>query len=517
MALMEIDTVGAVGLIKDLLPYTLDTAAWSTARNIRFVDEVVESMAGRSSAFGTLSDVPQFVMAMATGTENLWLWASFRKIWKWDSTSHVDITGPSGPYSAQRAANWNGHIFNGFAILNNGFDLPQYWVAGNPTALDLPNWPETHRARVIRALGARLVAIYITKDGTPYPHMLRWSQPADPGTLPTSWDESDPTKTVGETEFPDVSSGVLQDMLSLRGQMYIYKDTATWRMRLAGGEEIFAFDTFLDTSGVLCPRAVALTGDGLRHFVVTQDDVIVHDGITATPVFSKKYRKYLFSQMSTDYYADTFCFSHPKKKEMWLCYVGQGSLIPNLAVVWNYETQTISEVEIDFSAAGTGLYQVPDTETWATVVGTWATITRRWSQSVSEAVLVAAPTKVLRLEVGNTFDGVNPTVTLQRTGLSLQGKKRSGGPIGDYTQRMLVVRVWPRLHGSGPVSIRIGGQDNPEDTIRWTDQAIFTPGTQKFVDLITEGGLIALELQTSADVSWRLEGYKLDGNRTGQY
>ena len=36
-----------------------------------------------------------------------------------------------------------------------------------------------------------LIALDLTKSGTRYPHMVKWSAAADPGTVPASWDETD--------------------------------------------------------------------------------------------------------------------------------------------------------------------------------------------------------------------------------------------------------------------------------------------------------------------------------------
>lgn len=514
--LMEISQAGSAGLNKDVDDFSLDTAVWTVAMNVSFDDNRAVTIGGREEAFTTTAD-PWFLLSYTDGEAIFWIWAGQTKIHYNQQGDNVDISGPSAPYNAQSPADWNGALFNGFAIINSGRDVPQYWSGTDmPTVLDLPNWPAGFVARNIGVMGPRLVAINLTETTALRPHKVLWSHPADPGTLPVSWDIADPTKTAGEYELPDIHNGVLVDQLTLRGQNYLYKEEATWRMTLRGDQFVFNFDTFLDTSGILAPRCVAVTGDGLRHLVVTTDDIIAHDGVNATSIFDKKFRRYFFSQLSIAHRDQTFVFCDPANKKMWICYVLEGETAPTRAVLWDYVTGAISETEINFQCAGQGVYELPDPDTWATVVGTWATIARDWSSVVRKAVLVGADNKALRLNVGNTFDGVAPTVTLQRTGLSLQGTQRDKTPLSDLTQRMMIVRVWPRIKG-GPVSIRIGAQDTPQSAIRWSSYASFDPSSAKFVDLIAEGGLPAIEFKSQADLAWQLEGYKLDGALTGRY
>ena len=86
-------------------------------------------------------------------------------------------------------------VFGGIPILNDGFDVPQAWIGAYSTALklvDLPNWPSGMRAEVLRNFGSYLVAFNITDPlttsadgGHIFPHLVQWSNPAEPGTVPT--------------------------------------------------------------------------------------------------------------------------------------------------------------------------------------------------------------------------------------------------------------------------------------------------------------------------------------------
>lgn len=517
MALVNIDTVGATGLNKDEKNFRLDPATWTEAFNVRTRSGEIVSLLGESQVFGSLSDSPYFLMPVLTPAVPYWVWASLTKLWVYGTGVHTEITRAAGAYTATKASQWNGIVFGGIAIVNNGIDLPQAW-AGDPgvDAINMTNWPSTHRAKVIRALGPHMIAIHITKGSTIYPHMVRWSHPANPGALPSSWDEADTTKDAGETDLPDVSAGSLVDAMALRGQMYLYKELATWRMRYIGGRSKFSFDTFLDGIGAIGPRCVTLTPDGARHVVMSQDDVIVHDGVNFESIVDRRVRRMIFSSLDTTNYRESFIFTHVKEQEVHICYPTAGNSSANRRVIWNYRTGAITEGDCDFVAAGTGSSEVT-AGTWASTGGTWASQTQPWSISERQKTIVAKPasSKILALDVAETNDGAAISSYVQRVGLSLIGQKRDRTPMVDFNRQKMVTRVWPRVVG-GPIEIRIGAQAMLDGEVSWTAKAPYDPLTQEYVDLTATGRAIAIEFSSSG-ASWRLEGYKLDLHPLGEY
>jgi hypothetical protein len=519
MALVEIDTLGAFGVVKDEKPYRLDPAVWTEAFNVRGVDGEMHTIGGEAAVFGgTLAIAPYFLIPIKTETSIYWIYTSLAAARVFDGTTHTDITrATGGAYGAVSAASWNGIVFAGIAILNNGVDVPQYWASANPLVklAALPNWTSGMTAKVVRALGPFLMAFNVIKSGTAYPHMVKWSHPAAPGSVPASWDHTDTTKDAGENDLPDVQAGSIQDAMGLRGQMYVYKSGSTWRIRFIGGRSIFSFDPFLDTSGILTHRCVTTTSDGAQHFIVSQDDVLVHNGNAATSILDKKMRRTLFATIDPDNYAQSFCFTLFEKQEVWFCYPTEGNTVPNRALVWNSKTGVATETDVDFVAASTGELEITG-GTWNSVSGTWEDQSDAWSTLQRRKTLVAKPSnsKILQLESGTTRDGTAITGTLQRTGIALLGQKRDKTPIVDFNRRKMITRVWPRAEG-GPINVRVGAQDTVEGAVTWTAPVSFNPSVDEFVDLVTHGRAIAIEY--SASVPFKLEGHKLDIVPTGEY
>lgn len=524
MPLVEFNELAALGLIRDVPAYQLPPEAWSLAENVRFVDEGVERLRGWSSTFGTPPTDPHFTMPVTTPSQTFWPYVSLTKAYVWDGTTHTDITrATGGDYTATKTSDWNGTLLAGIFIANNGIDDPQFWAtASTGTKLaKLTNWPANTKAKVIRAFGPYLVAINITKSGNNFPHMVKWSHPADPGSVPVSWDETDPTKDTGEQDLADVESGLLVEALPLQQSMYLYKQGSTWRMTYIGGQQIFKFEKFLETSGILGPRCVAVTGDGLKHVVATQDDIIVHNGNQATSILDKRQKKALAAAIDTANYGNSFMFCNTLYNEMWFCYPSQGQSVPNRALIWNYkhgERGAITEADITFSWAISGPLEVSSEETWESVTGTWADDTEPWSVLQRRKIVTCYPEggKFYLLDDGLTKDGAAFQATIQREALSVIGRKRNGEWIEDFELRKFLKGCWPRVYG-GPIRFRAGTQDVPNGASSWLPHQTFDPITQQKIDFVVSGKGLCVEFSTVDSVHWRLDAYKLDINSMGLF
>ena len=519
---IEINDLSSVGCVRDVEASQLPPEAWSFAENMRFSELGVERMNGREQVFGTPGVAPHFAMPIATSTQTYWLYVSLLKAFVYDGTTHTNITRTAGgDYAANATKDWNGTVFGGVPILNNGVDVPQYWSTLSPATplAALANWPATARTRVIRAFGPYLVAMDITKSGTRFPHMFKWSHPADPGTIPSSWDETDPTKDAGESDLPDVSAGTILDGLPLQGNFYVYKEGSIWRVSHIGGSFIFDFKVLLQTAGILAPRCVALTGDGTRHVVATQDDILVHNGQSVDSILDKRYKRFYVNNVDVANYTNSFMFTNPFRDEVWFCFPEVGQTNPTRALIWNYkegQRGAISEAPIAFRNATGGTVETADADTWATTTETWETTIGPWSQSNRQSVVACAPevTKFLELDKGSLDNGATMLGTLQRTALSFIGRKRTGEWIVDYAVRKLIRRVWIKASG-GPINVRVGFQEIVDGPITWGSAVVFNPETALWVDAVGSGKAVAVEF--SAAVPFRIIGYKIEGEVVGQY
>jgi hypothetical protein len=523
MPTIEINDLGSIGLIRDQEGYMLPPEAWTLASNMRVSAEGIERLDGQTQIFGTPTVAPHFALPVQSSSQTYWLYVSLTEAHVWDGSVHTEITRLSGDYNAGQTRNWNGTLLGGVPILNNGVDAPQYWPALNTASelADLVDWPASTTAKVLRAFGPHLFALGLTVSGTEYPHMVRWSHPADPGTIPSSWDVTDATVDAGQTDLPDVNAGVIKDGLPLRGNLFIYKEASTWIVRFIGGLFIFDFDTFLETSGILAPRCVTITGDGTRHVVATQDDLIVHNGNSAESILTRRYKNYFASNIDTDNYVNSFVFTNPFRDEVVFCYPESGQTNPNRALIWNYregKLGALTEADVNYRNAATGIIEAAAGTLWSTTSTTWTTETNPWasSQGGRRRVVVCGTdqTKFFEWDSGETNDGVSYLGLLRRDGLALIGKKRNGEPIVDFTARKFVRRVWIKAAG-GPIDVRVGFQELVDGEVVWSPVVSFDPTTQLWVDVVGSGK--AIGVQFSASVHFRIRGYSLEGNVVGTF
>lgn len=535
MAEIEIGDLNTVGLNKDQEGHWLPPEALTHAMNVRVVSDGVERIGGQLRVFGTPNIAPHFAMSVQSPAATFWLYTGSTlglpltgprppiKASVWDGTNHTDITRASGGnYNAGETRQWNGTLLGGIPILNNGADDPQYWAALDVgIKLDrLPNWPLNTRAAVIRSFGNFLIALNTTEAGVNYPHTLIWSHPADPGAVPPSWDFTDPTRDAGRTALPDVNAGIITDGLPLRGHFYIYKEGSTWRMTHVGGQFIFNFDTFLETSGILAPRCVALTGDGANHVVATQDDVIVHNGNTAQSLLTNRFKRYLNNNIDAVNYRNAFLFSNPYRDEMVFCYPEPGSTHPNRALVWNYKNGqfgVLTETDVNFRNAAHGQIETSSPETWAGGTSTWGDFDGSWSDLSRRRVILCVTDEehfhAYDDSTTTTNDGIPFTGIVQRENLALLGRKRNNEWIVDFEKRKMLRRLWVRAKG-GPINVRVGFTEQMGGMISWTPTQIFNPNTQHWVDFFGSGRAVSVEF--SAQVPFKVLSYKLEGEAVGE-
>jgi hypothetical protein len=520
---IDINDVASVGVIRDSPPHEIPPEAWTLAENVRFEDDSVVMLLGYSQVFGTPGVAPYFAQYISAPAQGFWLYAGLSKIYVYDGTTHTDITRTTdgATYNAGSAAAWNGTNIGGIPILNDGADVPQFWGAYSPLThmANLTNWPSTLRCKVIRAFGPYLMALNLTDAGVQKPYDVRWSHPADPGSVPITWDINDPTHDAGQVSLSDVDSGQIVDGLSLQGKFYVYKENSTWRFRNVGGQFIFDEDAFLETTGLLAPRCVAVTGDGQKHFFVGQDNIYLHDGNSAKPLLDKLTRRYLFNQIdpSVSNYTQSFVFINPVRREGWFCYPALGQTAASRAMIVNYETGAMTEADVDWQHAASGTIQTSLVgDSWDAAPGVWTDDTTAWDSTQRRKILLSRPlaTKFDQLDLGTTKEGSSFTGLIQRTALGVVGRKRTGEWIEDFEQRKMCHRIWPKMSGSA-VQIRLGGQDTPVSSPRWSAPVTFNPNTQLYCDITAEGSALAIEI--SGQMPWKLDGYKLDLVTNGRF
>lgn len=515
---VEINDLATLGVINDVPAYQLPPEAFSLGLNIRYSNQGIEALTGYEQIFGTPAAAPHFMMPIITASQNFWIYASLTDLFVYDGTTHTNISKSAAAYSAASTSVLNGVDFSGIPIVNNGTDVPQFranMLLATKFA-DLTNWPGALRAAVIRAYGPYLIALNLVDGGVALPHTVQWSHPASPGAVPSSWDYTNPAVDAGRQDLRDASSGLIRDGLPLAKRFVVYKDNSTYVLALSGKARFpFTFDTLFETSGILAPRCVTLTGDGTRHVVLTQDDLIWHNGASVDSILFERQRAALFAEMDSANYKNSFVFCLPLRNEIWVCYPTSGQVNPNKALIWNYKVAQKGSISfadgITFRNAAIGNIEGATDELWSDGTDSWDEDTGGWSELSRRRVVLAGTdaTKFYNMDRTNTRDGVAFTSTLQRVNLAISGKKRTGEPIEDWTKVKLWHKMLPKIVG-GPVNIRAGKQDVVNGPIAWGSYEVFDSSLGRWVELNEVSGVSLSWDMNSSGVAWRLDGYVLN-------
>lgn len=505
--------VGSIGLNKDLFPNSLPlpnqnspVMAWSDAKNIRFKDGYAQKFMGHAAIYDPPSILPYYLLPLTSPTGRYWMYAGAGKIYAVSGSTHTDITKAATTYTGALNA-WTGCVLTGVAILNNGVENPQYWAGNTGTRCqDLTNWPASTQCKVIRSYRNYLIALNVTKSGTNYPTMVKWSHPADPGTLPVSWDQTDPTKDAGEMDLADDQSAIV-DGLQLGDLFVVYKETAIYVLQYIGAPYIFRFQKLTAAAGLLCRNAVTEFPGG--HVFISQGDVMVLDQAGAPrSILTGRMRRYFNAALDSVAYGQSFCAHNPVLREVWVCYPKTGATVCTEAIVWNYEADTLALRDLpNLNHATCGVVDYTVSNSWNADTETWNQDTTLWNQvdytqAAQRLVMASNDTKLFLADVSASFNGTAMSVYVERTGMDM------GEPANVKT----VTSIRPIIDAAPgtQLTIRAGATMDASAGIAWSSPITFTVGTDYKADMFATGRYLAMRIESNAINSWRLKALELE-------
>lgn len=514
---------GAIGVNKDLPTEEMDPREWSDVRGVRFQDNKAIRAFGDSDVFGAPLGTPYWIMPVQAGAIAVWVYADLTKLYATDGAAHADVSRTvGGAYTMDDKNLWHGGTLSQIPIITNGTDKPQMWI--NPSLAtdfaDLTNWPAADRCELIKPFKQFMVSMVVQRGGVSYKHLVKWSHPAVPGAVPSSWDETDPTKLAGEVEILDELPGGIRDGLGLRNTFVIYKDNSTWAMQFVGGNSVFNFYPIFLQSGILSRHCVSTLNNGAMHFVATGDDFIIHDGQNASPVFTKRMKTWILNTIPATL-AD-YCFTVVKnsKNEVWFCFPESGGKYPTLAAVYNWQDKTTSIRALPAQTSFADIGPIAaSSDPWDADAGTWDSDTTTWDLSLfSPHFFQIVSSNPIAVKLTQLDDGINyASGYLERTGLALIGQDRVSGELKADNEMMKIVhRLWPKATGAA-FNITLGGQEFINAPIVWGAPQLFTPGVQKYLDFIpVNARFIAVRFDWQGNGVSEIAGYNMPMELLGQ-
>lgn len=520
----------APGIVRDIEPYRLPPGVWSDGLNVMIQDMEIAKAFGYETFIDSPTISPKYLAYCPTATQGFWLYPGLTKVYAFDiDGTTADVTRSASDYTGSEDNRWNFAFLHGTGLLNNGADAPQMWVGPGLSTLlaDLTNWPSSTTAVVLRTFLNYVIALDVTKSSTRYQHMVKWSHPAAAGSVPSSWDETDATKDAGEVLLSD-TTGKMVDCLPLGGVNIVYKEDSTYAMKLVGGQAIFGFVPIFKSVGLLAQDcAVSLQGS---HFVVTPSDVLVHNGVKAESIVSNRNRTWLYNNIEPAGYQNCFAFPWTSRGEVWFCFPLTGSAYPNMALVWNEEQNSTTFREIP--PARQGIYTPPQRissgDAWSSeVTQTWAGETSLiWDEpsftQLAEHIFLVNATNDDIEEFGRTEfqdGGTSFRSYVERQSMPFIATNDRGEAITDFRQMKHFREIIPHITGSAgtEISVYVGVQNFPADTVTWNDPVTYTIGTTLIVPIDKPGRFLSVRFEATSDANWQVHGFEYDLDPLGVF
>lgn len=526
MAIVSSATPGAIGLVLDTAPAELPPEAWSFAENIRFANSAAQVMLGdQQLAISTAQLEYALPTLYGAGEGASWLLASGTKAWAWENPDLTEVT-PSGVTGlVGTGLNWSGGTLGQVTFLNNGLQKPWAWMSNDPLTLmvELANWPASTTAQCLRSFKQYLVALDVTKGVSRYPTLVKWSHPADPGTVPVSWDETDPTRDAGEHTLSE-TPGVCVDSVPLRDVNIIYKTDSVWGMQLIGGVFVFRFYKIFGDFGAAKMNCAVEYSSG-KHFVFTGTDVMIHDGTSARSITTNRVKS-LFKLISSTQLLTCYVVAHPAMNEVWLCWrrAEDNVLAADTALIYNHSENTWTLRKLpDYRYIAPGrVEQAPTDVTWDDLDDTssWEEDGILWgeTENISSSLRLLGLGTLSMVWVDGLVSGMS-TAKLERTYVGIP--IRSGKPP-DLSVVKFVSRVWPRIKGTAGTKLKItfGVANSVAKEPVWKAVKTFTIGTTEKLDLTLTGKMMAIRLEidptSPVQSAWSYHGMDIDVQPVGE-
>jgi hypothetical protein len=516
MTIVTVPLAGQYGVIKDQPPHELPINAWSDSANIRFREGGAERFRGEKKLFETPAVIPYWLQQYNQGGKRWWIHAGLAALYADDGVSARSNITPASPPTGTVDDRWTGGVLNGVMVANNGKDIPISW-GGSGLMTNLTAWPATTRVASLRPYKNVLVGLDVTKNvGTTnnrFPHMVKWSDTAVPGSLPSSYDETDLTRLAGELDLAEEPS-LMVDQLTLGDANIIYKEASMWSMVPTGDTaNVFRFQRLPGEVGALARGCIANTPRG--HVVLTPGDVILHAGQGPKSIITSLMRRWLFNNIDGPNRKRTFVTVNPASNEVWVCFPELGAEQCTMAAVWNWEDnhwsiRTLNNV----TYAATGQLDYTITSTWAANGDMWQDASSAWNQdelspAQSRLLTCGASPLIVGVDVSATFNGSTYTSRLERKGLHYDKPD----------QVKLIKAVYPRIDAAvgTQVQIQVGGTMDIEAAVNWSDPVTYTVGSSYKADAFASGRFLAIRYQSLDNQPWRIRSQDHDIQMMGGY
>jgi hypothetical protein len=533
MTIIPIRSVGKIGVITDVNPVDLPPEALSAGRNVRFRNGNITNAHMWREAISSPSGGTTVLLFQGKKTNQgdiLGYITSDGKAYHVLNGTADEVTPPAYSPAASTATR-TFTTLQGVYYANQEDRVPWYFKSTSTDYANLTNWDANHRCRSLRGYKDFLVALNITKSGTAYKNMVKWSNIALYDSVPDSWDPADLTKSAGENTIAEIQTDIL-DGMPLRNTFIIYATDQAWSMEYTAGVEVFQFFKLFSDRGIVNTNCVVEV-DGV-HFVFDDNDIYMHDGVSPPKsLVDGRVKDHIFRNMDLTKATKFFVHHERSASEVWFCFNSKNSDLKwlgadctycNYAAAYNYKDDTWTFHDLPNISSMVALsWQITPTYTSSSALtydgfaSSYVDVIpnntyNSFGASIAQGTI--ATTRITQADSGlgtalpfNAATELTVVPYTERTGLDLDEVVPELRAYKNYRS------IYPQVtvqDTPAPLSFKFGGVDNPQQALEWDSLQSFEATTDYKIDTRSRGRYLAWYFQGVNNNSYSLSGFDLD-------
>lgn len=559
MANLPLRNLGQVGVITDVNPYDLPPNAFTKGNNVIFDDGKVQrapvfkqlytairssiaaealvgtidsQTAAYDSAEGAAVTSTRFVGSYAdpVAGETLFICDNDGQVRSYPNGNLAFLTPGSGLVTNE--SSWAHAQVAGLSFLARPGMRPyvRNLKTSNAYSLMAGEWPATDTCAIIRGYLDYAICLNVTKGNVEYPTMVKWSNPIEYSSNPTTigWDATNPNYVAGENVLGELTSPIL-DGLVLNTQFIIYTRDQVWEMEYTGSTLVFNFRKLFPTGGILNTNCVVEV-EG-KHYVFGEDDIYVHDGMSKQSLADGRIRRQLYNTLDRDRKVACFVQHDPVTNLLFFCYVSKedeiefpNSQFANRAAVYNLKTNTWSFMDLPNIVGGASANLVLAALQYFQLSSGFDLYNTSFSsfQGVSPRISVMlgsvdipnglTESRVYAIDLPSA-GAVNLTAhpeTIARALVEREGidmDENAGVSLRSYKTLMSVFPQAKVKDTGGVLNWQFGSNDMPNSSVIWRSQAYFDPVTDYKIDTRVSGRYLAYQVYTDSINNFEFSGF----------
>lgn len=552
---LKLRGLGTKGVVSDLAPFDTNVDSWSDAKNIRFNNGRAEKIRGHipvfynnresSLEFESKKQIPMHLILMPQSDDE-WLYCTENAIWKTNGWTHTNMnpTDATVNIDVPLEAPWSSTtISNSVIVSSQQLSKPLGLASGENNFKELPKWGKWS-VNTMRSFKNFVMAI---GGGDTYPQRVRWSNLVPPNALPADWGWE--VTDAGDGNFIDGSAGGYNDLSfaqgklvdgrPLRDQFILYTDREVISCTYVGGNDIFRFGALFDEGGAINPDCIAEFDN--KHFVVSANDIYVHNGSTKESVIDNKVREKLLDLLAENSISSVKVVPYLTENEIWVIYAGNDAVSltddsdvkeATQAAIYNYKFGTWSFIDLprtlDIKLGPVPIYDeseqkvqtwenLPDNYLWEDAIELWNLAGGGSSQNFKGQSLICASSDggFYVLDRGDYFSklGEKDTTTniykiIREDIISNLNKDYIDlDEVTDTIDYKTILAIWPQTTGTGELYVQVGGSAVPGGDIQWGDAVRYVCTKDRKVDLRQNWRYLCINIQGRGVGDWKLSGF----------